>query len=149
MAVNYSPDSAYAKEAIKYEARHRFGLEPGRPYVFEEFPKRMYKATRPATGGPVSFDGRDAGNELEQRNLQSRGYCCGQAEALAALEKHEFGVAELTANRHFHDRRMSEQAQREAAIADASTGAHLPSVPEKPRTRKPRTPKPSEVSNGV
>lgn len=146
MSVAYSPDSAYAKEMVKWESQHTQYGPPLRPYEFREFPKRLYKAIRPLAGGTVTFDGRDAGDENEERNLLSRGYRCGQDTALAALDKADFAVAEATANRHYHDARMGEQARREAEAADNATAAHVPVIPEK--ARKPRTKK-LEVPNGL
>jgi hypothetical protein len=146
MAVVYSPDSAYAIEARKWEGQHSQYGPPGRPYEYREYPIRLSRAFRPVGGGPVDFDSRDAADEHEERNLASRGFCRGREKALDALEKSEQAIAEAAANRAFHDRRMSEKAQREADAADAATAAHLPSIPEKPR--RGRRLKPVEVPNG-
>lgn len=148
MGLAYTQDSAYAKEMVKWEAQHSQLGAPGRPYVYHEFPQRMYKASRPIGGGPVSFDGLTAGDEDERRNLLSRGYRVGQDKALAELESNESAIAEGAANRVYGERGMSDKAKREADAADLATAAHLPSIPEKPRTRKPRAKK-SEVPDGV
>lgn len=133
MPVLYSPESAYAKEAVKWEGQYSQYGPPGRPFTFAEFPKRLYRASRPATGGKVTFEGLDVADEDEQRNMQSRGFCIGQDVALDALQREEFSIAQASAERAFSDRRMSDKAQREADEADARTAAHLPEIPEQRR----------------
>lgn len=135
MAVQYSKDSAYAQEARKWEGQYSEYGPPGRPYQFMEFPKRLYKATRPVAGGSIQFDGRDAADENEERNLLSRGYRFGQDKAIEALEKADLYVAEATANRHFMDQRLGAAARAEAEAADNATASHLPEIPEKKRGR--------------
>lgn len=148
MGLAYTKESAYAQERRKHESQHTDFGPPGRPYTFQEYPKRLYKAIRPDTGGQVTFDGRDAGNSTEERNLLSRGYRCGQDKALELLDKTAFAVAEAAANRAYQEQRMSAKARAEAEAADNATAAHLPEIPEKPRRgRKPN--KPAEVPHGV
>lgn len=133
MAVTYSPDSAYAQEARKWEGQHSAYGPPGRPYQHYEYPVRLSRAFRPTGGGTVAYESRDAADDHEERNLLSRGFVRGRDTALAALEKAESVLAEGAANRAYHDQRMSPQAQREAAAADAATPAHLASIPEQRR----------------
>lgn len=138
-------NSAYAEEMRKWEAHYSQFGPPGRPYEYQAYPTRMYKASRPKAGGPPTFEGADAGNDQERASLERLGFVHGgQAAALAALEQREFEIAELAANRHFTDRKMSEKAQAEAERADATTIQHLPVIPETPVKRRGRPKKTAE-----
>ena len=55
MSVLYPPETEYAKERVKWEAQNS-ELGPGkRPYVYREWPSRIYLAGRPANGlGPIT-----------------------------------------------------------------------------------------------
>jgi hypothetical protein len=139
MAVLHSPESDYAKEMRKHEAQHTpFG--PGeRPYVYQPFPTRMYKAGRSDAGPVVIVDALDAANDTEQRNLESRGYVAGgQGAAMDAFHAGDAEIAKLAANRAHQERTMSPAAQREAAAADDATMDHLPVIPETPIKRRGR-----------
>lgn len=142
MPVVHAPETAYAQEMRKWEATHTQYGAPGRPYTFQPFPTRMYRASRPKAGGPPIFDGQTANDEHEQRNLESRGFVVGgQAAALDALEKTEFAHAELHANRLYQEQRMSDKARAEADAVDQATSNHLPVIPEQPIKRRGRKPK--------
>lgn len=128
----------YAEEMRKHEALYtRFG-PPGRPYVYREFPKMLFK-------------GRDGehctvNNEDEQRNMQSRGFCLTQELALEAADREHTEHGKLAAERNWEiaHGRVSEKAAAEVRQAEAEHGAkHLPSVPETPvrRRRGPNKPK--------
>lgn len=145
MGVVYTPDSAYAKEAVKWEATHTSYGPPGRPYEYREYPKRVYKALD-AQGR--EFESVEVTDENEERNLLSRGFCVGQDNAVAAFLAGQTSVAEAAANRAYHEQRMSEKARAEAQAYDASTPDHVPVIPEKPFRRKPG-PKPKGESDGV
>jgi len=143
MGLAYTPESAYAQELVKHEALHtRFG-PPGRPYTHQDYPMRLSLAGRTSSGVPTIVHAVTVADEHERRNFESRGYRAGQDVALALLHATDLEIAELAANRAFHDRRMSPQAQREAAAADDATSAHLPSIPETPKPPRRRPgPKP-------
>lgn len=134
MGVIYTPESEYAKEMRKHEAHHTQYGPPGRSYVYADYPSRLYRAGRGKSGKIEILEGQTVHNDDERRSLESRGFIWGgQADAIAAYETTEFTHAELAAERNFHERRMSPQAQREAAAANAEAGAkHLPEVPELP-----------------
>lgn len=137
-AITFSPQSEYAKEMAKWEAHHTQYGPPGRPYVFREYPAMLYKPTRDAMG-KVSFESRLANDENERADLERLGFVHGgQGKALEALEAREFEVAELAANRAFNDRKLSPEAQAEAARIDASTSQHLAEIPEAPVKRRGR-----------
>jgi hypothetical protein len=142
LAVLHSPESDYAKEMRKHESQHtQFG--PGeRPYVYREFPCRMYKAGRDAAGRPSIVDAQDAHSEAEVRNFESRGFVAGgQGKAIDALHAGDTEIAKLAANRAAQERTMSPAAQREAAAHDDATDEHVPVIPETPIKRRGRKPK--------
>ena len=138
------PGSAYAKEMCLHEATFtQFGA-PGRPFVYREFPKRIYKAVRGESG--VTLDGYTVNDEDEQRNMQSRGYSLTQQDALDALEREQTEHGKLAAERAWEvaHGRLSARAAEEVAAAEQAHGArHLPAVPETPiAPRKKPGPKP-------
>jgi len=134
--ILHSPDSEYAKEMVKWESQASV-LGPGlRPYVYHEYPKRLYKAGRTPTGVPAILDAIEVGSAVQEANLRSRGFHPGQDVALAALHAADQEAAVLAANRAFTDRRMSPQAQAEADAIDRMTSDHLAVIPEQPK--KPR-----------
>jgi hypothetical protein len=128
----------YAKEMRKHEAQFtRFG-PPGRPYTYAEWPRRIYKAVRLETGG-IGYEGFTVENELEQANMQSRGYSLSQPLALEALEREQAEHGKLAAERNWEAKagRLSEKAVSEMRSAEAEHGArHLPMVPETPIKKK-------------
>lgn len=133
-------NTPYAEEMRKHEA---FPTEFGRgerPYVYREFPKRIYKAVRSESGG-VGFEGFTVHDEHELRNMQSRGYSVTQADAMAALEREQTEHGKLAAERNWEAKhgRLSEGAIAEMRAAEAAHGArHLPEVPETPIKRRGR-----------
>jgi hypothetical protein len=128
--IQIGTNTGYAKEITKHEANYTQYGPPGRPYVFREYPARMYKPSRPKTGGPALFEAADAENESQREQLERIGFVYGgQGAALAALEAREFEIAELAANRTTHDLRMTPKAQAEAEAVDLSTIQHLGEIP--------------------
>ncbi len=145
--VVMGPNTPYAKEITKHEANYTQYGPPGRPYVFREYPSALYRAKRTPQGGDPAFEMVEVGNEQERESAERRGFVHGgKAAALSALETQEFEYAELAANRHFSDRKLSEPAQAEVAAVDAGTIQHLPSIPEQPIKRRGRKPKASAQS---
>jgi hypothetical protein len=148
MAVVHSPDSEFAKEMRKWEAHHTQYGPPGRPYTYQPYPTRMYKAVR-ADDGSRTFEAFTANDEHEQRNLESRGFVVGgQQAALDALSAAELEHSKLAAERNWEvaHGRVSEKAAAEVAAHEAAAGArHLPSIPEAPkrRGRKPKAEQPA------
>lgn len=137
MSVQWSQESAYAKEARQWEMDFSQYGPPGRPRIFEEFPKRLYKAGRKEKSGvPVILDAIDVENAQQEANMQSRGYRFGQDAALEALHASDNAVSKLAANRAFNDRKMSPKAQAEAAEVDESTSRHLAEIPALPITHR-------------
>lgn len=146
MGVVHVPDSAYAKEMCKWNAHHSEFGPPGRPYTFQPYPARMYKAARLPDGTRAIVEAQDAGNADEQRRLETRGFVAGgQGAALEALDAQEREYAQLAAERNFEVRRMSEGARSEVAQAEDEAGArHLPVIPERPKRRRGRRAKVQE-----
>lgn len=142
-SIVVTENSEYAREMRKHEALHTKYGSPGRPYVRQEFPKRLYQAVRGDKG--VTFDGFTVHTEDEQRNMQSRGWSVSQPEALEALNREHTEHGKLAAERNFEIKhgRISEKAASEVRAAEAEYGArHLPEVPAKPmRRRGPNKPK--------
>ncbi len=132
MAVLHSPESPYAKEAVKWEAHHSQYGPPGRPFVYAEYPKRLYRVERAKTGGDVAIiDRDDATSPLMEQNMRSRGFIA-LTEAGEWLERQDREIAELAANRAFTEKRMSPEARAEAAAADDAVSTHLAEVPVTP-----------------
>lgn len=141
MGIVFTPESAHAIEMRKWEAYPTQYGPPGRPFTHQEYPGRMYKAARLPDGTRAIVEALDANNDLERRNLESRGFVWGgQGAAIDALDAHEAQAATLAAERHFEVRRMSDGAQREVASAEEAAGArHLPTIEETPvRRRQPK-----------
>lgn len=142
-------NTPYAEEMRKHEA---FPTEFGRgerPYVYREFPKRLYKAVRSETQAGLTYEGMTVHDEHEQRNLQSRGFCLSQTDALAALEREQTEHGKLAAERNWEIQhgRISERAGAEVRRAEAEYGArHLPEVPAQPVKRRGRPKKVESVT---
>lgn len=143
MSLLYAPESPYAQERSQWEAQYSECGPPRRPYVKYEYPMMLHKAGRIASGSPDIVETHIAESEVQALNLKSRGFRETPTEALELLHADDFTVAELAAERNFHERRMSAQAQAEAAAVDASTGSHVASIPETPIQPKQKSgPKP-------
>lgn len=140
MPVVYTPESGYAKETRKWEAHHTQFGPPGRPYVFSEYPSRMYRAMRQKSGDRT-LEAETAGNDTERSSLESRGFVVGgQQAALDALTAQEKSYAELAAEINYDARHgMGEKARVEVDMAQDAAGArHLPMIPETPVKRRGR-----------
>lgn len=144
-SIVVTENTEYAREMRKHEAQHTKYGPPGRPYVRQEFPKRLYKAERSDKG--VTFEGFTVNNEDEQRNMQSRGWSLTQAEAQDALIRENTEHGKLAAERNFEIKhgRISERAAEEVRQAEAAHSGHLPEVKEKPIARRGRKPKTQTV----
>jgi hypothetical protein len=141
MPVEYGQESNYAKEMRRHEAHHSQFGSPGRPYVFREFPKMLYKAAYEQGKGIRIVEDKTVGDETEQRNLESRGFHADQAEAIAEIERQQTRDGILSAERNYDIRhgKHSEGAVREIRAAEAEHGArHLPEVPVTPIKKRGR-----------
>lgn len=141
MSVFYAPETAMAKELRKWEyGNPDDGYRGYREVVTTEFPKMLYKFAQ-TDEGIVCVDRAEAANADGQRNLESRGFFVDQRAAVIAVEDNNREIARLAAERHYHERSMSDRAQREIAAHEAETDRHLPEIPETPIRRGGRPPK--------
>jgi len=100
----------------------------------------MYKPGR-IKGIPCIVEAMEVTSEAEERNAVSMGFVAGgQQAAMDHLHAMDREIAELAANRAYTDRRMTAQAQAEAAAIDDATPDHLPVLPEQPKPRRGRPP---------
>lgn len=150
MPVEYSRESGYAKEMLKWEQHAGvWGVNPGHPYEYREYPMRLYKAARNAEGKMDLGEGRTAENDAERSLLEGQGFVAGgPAEAVAALEREEQYIAKLAAEREWEIQhgRLSDKAVAEVRAEEAAAGSrHLGEIPDAPKRRgwpkgKPRSP---------
>lgn len=141
MPVEFGKESHYAKESRKWEATHtQFGA-PERPYVFQEYPKRMYRFAYAVGQGIHQADAQTANDDLQERNLLSRGFHFGPEAAYRAIEQEQTEHGRLAAEREWEIQhgRVSEKAATEVRQAEQEHGArHLPMVPETPIKKRGR-----------
>jgi len=130
MSVIQNPDSDEARELAKWN----------QPYRYQEYPVRMYLASRPVLGGPPEFKSVQA-DDREEANLRSRGWGRGQFKAVELLEARELALATAAAERTHAERFMGDKAKAEARQADAATDAHVGEVPVTPIRRRAGRPK--------
>ena len=138
MAVIHSPDSAYAKESVKWEAQYTPMGPPGRPFQYHHYPMMMHKAGRPPSGlgAPIITETTTVTDDTQYGIAKGQGFSDTPGEAVEQFHKRNTEIATLAAERNFHERRMSPAAQAEAEAANAEAVDHLPSVPETPIRRR-------------
>ncbi len=143
MAVVFPPETEYAKEMRRHNAYPSEFGPAGRPFVYHEFPKMLYKAARNAAGKIELAEHFKVNSELEERNMLSRGFHVGPDNAVAAIEREQQVHGELAAEREYAIRhgRHSEAAVREIRTAEAEHKGHMPVMPETPIKRRGRKPK--------
>jgi hypothetical protein len=140
--IRYSPASAHSKEMAKWEmhplpdgsvtqsmidAARRAGTHQA-AFEHQEYPKAMLRYAQTPHGITLA-ETRSAQSEVEERNLQSRGFRMKADDAIAVVEGQNFAAAEAAANRAFHDRRMTATARAEAERIDDSVARHLGEIP--------------------
>jgi len=116
-----------------------------KPYVHQEFPKRLYMGTTTA-GGRVTLiePPREVTSEREEAEARAAGWDPHPQRALDAETARQEAIGTAAAERAYTDQRMSGRAQAEAAAADQAAGArHLGAIPE-----RPRRPRPSRAKEG-
>ena len=151
MGIMHSPQSAWSKEMSKWEMRpvqigdsmvmplpKSQGGRAGDADIHLEYPKLLYKAGRP-TGTGVQITGYiQVHDASEQRIQEGQGWHDGQQRAIDAVHRDDQVLAQQAANRNFHDRRMSENAQAEAHAAESQSSQHLGEIPRKPIKKRGR-----------
>src|SRR6266699_932096 len=141
MGMLIGQDSPYAAERRKWEAQHSEWGAPGKPFVFQEYPVMLSKASHPKQGGPPLFEDRIAADANKERNLLSRGFVRGHDKAVESLEAVDLNYAKLSAEREAEKRRMSARAVAEVERFEDRSVDHQPTIPEQPiRRRGARTP---------
>ncbi len=158
--VRYSPASAHSKELAKWEmaplsdgsvtqgmidAARRAGVHQG-AWDHPEFPKAMIKAEQTPNGIKLVDTTQTAHSEVEQRNLESRGYRATADAAIALVDTANQDAAVAAANRAFHDRRMTATAQREADAIDSSVARHLGEIPAEKLMPKKKRGRPAKAA---
>lgn len=139
--IDIPQSTEYAKEMRKWESHHtRYGA-PGRPYTFQDYPRMMYRFAYVDGKGIVKAEERQAADEQEERNLQSRGFHFGPQAAHDAIRAEQTEHGRLAAERNWEAAhgRLSERAVAEMRAHEAEHGAqHLPMVPETPIKKRGR-----------
>lgn len=155
MGIVRTGESTYDKEVAKWDLPRSLGGM--RPDGYEPFPKMVYRAQQADNGKwtcslqVFSEDDRPAAeawlrrcqklvrSDAEYREALNDGWRDSEPDAIRHADDVQRKIADAAAERHFHDARMSEKAQREAAAADAASDTHLPEIPEtKKRGGRPR-----------
>jgi len=131
--IVHAPDSAFAREMTKWEAKDGV-LGPGlRPYIKREYPMMLHKAAAMLQGGIEIVATAIVHTEDERAHQERVGFRPTPLEAIEALEAEQTNHAELAAERNFEVRRMTPRAQLEVVRAEDAAGAvHLPTIPETP-----------------
>lgn len=129
--------SQYEKEARRWDTtRSQGGM---RPDHFEEYPKMVYRARRPDSGGQfvVTIPGLDAwseqnclkvGNRHEEERALGDGWRNTPQEAIAHANALDEAISNAAAERAMRERGMGEKARAEAALVDAATFEHVPEI---------------------
>ena len=141
MAIWIAPDSAEGVERAKWERpknQMADGVHGMNRVGYEEFPKCLYKAGRPKMGGVEVTESTTVRSEQEERLALGQGWARTQEDAIQLVHDQHTELATLAANRAYHEQRMSEPAQREAADREAAmdTVQHVPELPAVPVKRK-------------
>jgi hypothetical protein len=112
------------------------------PYRFQAFPKMLYRARTLANGSIEMEPPRIVGSEGEEALALGAGWRLTAPEARAAETRAQEDLGTAAAERAWTDRRLSPQAQAEAAAVDQATAKHHGDIPEKPkRPRRPARPR--------
>jgi hypothetical protein len=138
-AIQINPASAYAAEMRKWESTYTMYGAPGRPYVYEEYPREMFLAGHPPDrpGKIVIVESRTVNSDHERTALEVDGWEAAQKDAIQRQKDRDREMARAAAETNFADRRMSEQALIEKAEVEDATAAHVAEVPRaNPKTGK-------------
>jgi hypothetical protein len=103
-----------------------------KPYVFQEYPKMLYRFL-PGPGGKLVREECGVEDRLQEGLRHGAGWRTTPGDAYDVAEQAEYDLGQAAAERAASDRRMSRQAQADAAAADAATARHLGEIPETPK----------------
>jgi hypothetical protein len=143
MPVEHGTASRYAQEMRRWNAHHSEFGPPGRPYVFQEFPKLLSRADR-VDGVVKIVETRRVGDEDEELKANGLGFRFSQQDALDLIKHEQTVHGTLAAEREYEIRhgRLSEKAVEEVrAVEEAAGAVHVPVIPEGPKRKRgrPRT----------
>lgn len=134
--IVYNPASPYAREMAKWEMAYSPYGPPGRPRereAHQDYPAMFYKVKRATQNGSFVVEHYEtASDDTMARNLESRGYVRGRAEAEQAVVEAEQRLAYAAAERNKQDLNMSDRAKAEIARAEAATLDHVAEIPVTP-----------------
>lgn len=108
------------------------------PYVYQPYPKALYRQTQPGT----DFETKVVQNQHEHERLGSSWHE-SPADAAEAFQKLEADIAKAAAERNFSDTKLSARAQAEALEADRATDEMQPEI----RVRQKPGPKPKQTES--
>ena len=141
MSVLIAPDTPYGKELWRWD-HHEGEAHPQdssirgmRPSHFRQYPAMMYLVTQK---NPWKYESVTAKSEVEQRNLESRGFVAGGLQAACdAFDAKMQNLAVVAAARNHEDRNMSEGAKAERDAIEQASSTHLGEIPEgkKPKAK--------------
>lgn len=142
MAMLVAPESPYGKALWPWE-HHQGETHPTdptikgmRPTHFQPYPSMLYRVTQK---NPWQWDAEIVTSEMEQRNLESRGFVAGGIEAACtAFDASMQELALMAASRNYTDRNVSEAARAEINEAEQASSRHLGEIPAKPRRKYQR-----------
>jgi hypothetical protein len=108
-----------------------------KPYVYQEYPKVLYFG-RSVNGRVELAPPRTVQNAREEQEAKDEGWDPSPDRATEAETKRQEAIGTAAAERAYQDRKLSPQAQAEAAAADQAAGAkHLGEIRERPRRPRP------------
>ena len=137
MPVEHGTASRYAQEMRRWNAHHSEFGPPGKPYVFQEWPKMVFRAER-VDGVVKIVETKQVGNEDEELKERGKGFRFRQEDALDLIRDEQFVHGTLAAEREYDIQhgRLSEKAIAEVRAVEAEAGAvHVPMIPEGPKKR--------------
>jgi hypothetical protein len=106
-----------------------------RPYVFQPFPKMLYRGTS-RSNGSIDVEQRVVGSEQEELLAVGVGWCANPQTAIDHETTRVANVGVFAAERAYDDRRLSPAAQAEARVVDEATAKHLGEIPEGPKPKR-------------
>ena len=101
------------------------------PYRYQEFPKMLFRGTT-TTAGRVEVEQRIVDSAGEELLATGTGWLPHPQRAVDAETARQEALGTAAAERAWRARRLSAQAQAEAAALDEATARHLPEIPVAP-----------------
>ncbi len=143
MGIMHPRESAYVKEMAKWEMRDVMvgdtfiqavpREQGGRKDdgIHREYPKGLYKASRPNDTNIEVTDYLTVADESEERLQKGQGWRPTHQEAIALVMARDQEMAVIAANRNFNDRGMSQNALAESRAVESQSSEHLGEIPRK------------------